>query len=139
MNSTLAHDVFSTTIHGTTGQLLDEGTLAAGTLVRHVRAEEREDGTETRFQASTDGGQTWFEQVTFDRVTVEPADAWELHLVASEPSNGDRHCDPDSTARRLGVYPTRDEAFIAGRAYRSDHPAAWLQVCQPGGEGEDVD
>lgn len=51
-----------------------------------------------------------------------------LHLVASAPSHGDRHVDPDATACELGSYASRDEAHRAGRAYLREHAGAWLQV-----------
>lgn len=67
---TLTTDTPSIEIHGTTGQHLTEGTLAAGTLVRSVREHDDGDGPVTRYQASADGGSTWYEQLTHGRVAV---------------------------------------------------------------------
>lgn len=55
-----------------------------------------------------------------------------LSLIASAPSDGDRHVNPDDTACDLGTYATRDEAHRAGRAYLRAHPASWLQVAGVG-------
>lgn len=62
----------------------------------------------------------------------------ELHLIASAPSHGERYADPDATAKLLGTHETREAAHRAGRIYLSEHPAAWLQVCEPGGQGEEI-
>jgi hypothetical protein len=61
-----------------------------------------------------------------------------LHLIASAPSGGDIHVNPDETACVLGEYETREAAHRAGRAYLRQHPTAWLQV-QGVGDGEDVE
>jgi len=62
-----------------------------------------------------------------------------LHLIASAPSHGDRHVDPDATARTLGTYGDATEARSAGRAYLREHPTAWLQIDDgQGGAVEDV-
>jgi hypothetical protein len=61
-----------------------------------------------------------------------------LHLIASKPSQGDVHVNPDATAQILGEYATRDEAHRAGRRYLRDNPSAWVQVQLPGEDGEDV-
>jgi hypothetical protein len=69
----LARTTWVAVVHGVTGQVLEEGVLAAGTIVRDVR-ESREVGgdgsleTVTRFLASTDGGETWYEHRTFGRL-----------------------------------------------------------------------
>jgi hypothetical protein len=61
---TLAERVFATGIHGVTGKPTDEGWLEPGTLVRNVHQTGEVgwiDGLWLyRFDASTDGGQTWF-------------------------------------------------------------------------------
>lgn len=63
----------------------------------------------------------------------------QLHLIASAPSHGDRHVDPDTTARLLGEHETRAAALDAGRDYLREHPTAWLQVDDgQGGDVEDV-
>jgi len=62
-----------------------------------------------------------------------------LHLIASAPSGGDRHVNPDDTAQILGEYETREAAHRAGRAYLRQNPAAWVQVQAPGEDGEDVE
>ena len=51
-----------------------------------------------------------------------------LHLIASTPSHGATHVDPDSTACLLGTYTSKSEARWAGRAYLAQHPAAWVQT-----------
>lgn len=62
----------------------------------------------------------------------------QLHLIASQPSHGDRHVDPDATARMLSEHEDRDSARAAGRDYLADHPTAWLQTDGEGGI-EDVE
>lgn len=62
-----------------------------------------------------------------------------LHLIASAPSAGDRHVDPDATARQLSQHPDRAAALRAGRDYLRDYPTAWLQIDDgQGGDVEDV-
>lgn len=63
---------------------------------------------------------------------------FELHLIASQPGPSGYHDNPDATARLLGVFDTHFFAHEAGRRFLREHPAAWLQVCEPGGQGEDV-
>jgi hypothetical protein len=53
---------------------------------------------------------------------------YELHLIASKPSHGDRHVNPDKTAHRLDLFETKSEAHAEGRRYRRANPDAWLQV-----------
>jgi hypothetical protein len=64
-----------------------------------------------------------------------------LHLIASEPSNGDSHVNPDATACELGQYETREAARHAGREYMRNHPRAWVQVQDVANRenGEDVE
>lgn len=58
--------VWATGIHGVTGRQTEEGYLEAGALVRNVRATGAVhplDGMPWyRFDASTDGGKTWYTQ-----------------------------------------------------------------------------
>jgi hypothetical protein len=67
---TLAEDTYAIGIHGVTGQQIDEGDLCIGTPVRNVRVE-RDGPTDAetvyRFEASTDGGRTWYTQETYGR------------------------------------------------------------------------
>ena len=51
-----------------------------------------------------------------------------LRLIASTPSHGATHVDPDSTACLLGTYTSKAEARWAGRSYLAQHPAAWVQT-----------
>lgn len=53
---------------------------------------------------------------------------YELHLIASKPSHGDRHVNPDKTAHRLGAFDTKREALDEGHRYQHEHPLAWVQV-----------
>lgn len=66
MAKKLATRVWATGIHGVTGQQTEEGYLEAGTLVRNVKptgAVHPLDGMLWyRFDASTDGGETWYTQ-----------------------------------------------------------------------------
>lgn len=69
----LTNDTHATGIHGITGQETESGDLAAGTLVCNVREGVYCDafgnsGIVTRYDASTDGGETWFAQKTYGRV-----------------------------------------------------------------------
>ena len=70
---TLSADLECTGIHGTTGRDTEEGTLEAGALVR--RAKKSTTGSiwsgvdSWTFEASTDGGATWYEQ----RSSEEPS------------------------------------------------------------------
>jgi len=63
---TLKTRTYATGIHGISGQATETGWLKAGTLVRNVQetgAVHPLDGTPWyRFDASTDGGETWFTQ-----------------------------------------------------------------------------
>lgn len=63
-----------------------------------------------------------------------------LHLIASAPSHGDRHVNPDSTARELGRYESFESADAAGKTYLREHPDAWLQIQsdEAGGSIDDV-
>lgn len=62
----LAKSIWVTGIHGVTGQRTEEGLLEAGALVRNIAATGAVhplDGMPWyRFDASTDGGNTWFTQ-----------------------------------------------------------------------------
>lgn len=64
----LTRATLATGVHGITGSDIDEGTLAAGTLVRNcvTHAPNVDGGIETTFQASTDGGATWYDQRSFE-------------------------------------------------------------------------
>ena len=55
----LTKDLFAVGLHGKTGQATEEGTLAAGSLVKQIKAGGG-NGTLRRwmFLASTDGGKT---------------------------------------------------------------------------------
>lgn len=65
---TLARDTYAIGIHGVTGQQTDEGTLEAGTPVRNVRKVEGDAEVDCyRFEASTDGGKTWYTQETYGK------------------------------------------------------------------------
>ena len=63
---------------------------------------------------------------------------WELHFIASGPSHGGAHVDPDGTVGLLGVFPLRADAERAGRLYLRMHPEAWVQVTGAAGQGIDV-
>lgn len=68
----LTKDTYAIGIHAVTGQQTEEGTLAAGTLVRAVETEPTVDGgTRVTFEASTDGGATWYQQFTFGALATE--------------------------------------------------------------------
>ena len=81
MNTTqiqqLAKRFFSTTIHGITGQEVNEGWLEAGTLIRNLKTWEvggdelGEIVTKCRFESSTDGG-TWHKETSFGVPEVRP-------------------------------------------------------------------
>lgn len=62
----LAKSLWTTGIHGVTGQRTENGWLEAGALVRNISATGAVhplDGMPWyRFDASTDGGETWFTQ-----------------------------------------------------------------------------
>jgi hypothetical protein len=53
---------------------------------------------------------------------------YELHLIASKPSHGDRHVNPDATARLIDSFDTKSEARAAGKRYLRENPEAWVQV-----------
>jgi hypothetical protein len=63
---TLKTKTYATGIHGVSGRAVEDGWLEAGTLVRNVRATGAVhplDGMPWyQFDASTDGGKTWFVQ-----------------------------------------------------------------------------
>jgi hypothetical protein len=66
----LAKRFFSTTIHGITGQEVNEGWLEAGTLIRNLKTWEvggyelGEIVTKCSFESSTDGGATWYKETS---------------------------------------------------------------------------
>ena len=74
MNTTqiqqLAKRFFSTTIHGITGQEVNEGWLEAGTLIRNLKTWEvggyelGEIVTRCRFESSPDKGATWYKETS---------------------------------------------------------------------------
>ena len=70
----LKYDTFATTVHGLTGRAVEEGILAAGTLIRNLDVEEvdllGQVTTLSHFEASTDGGQTWYRHRTYANVLV---------------------------------------------------------------------
>lgn len=72
----LARDTYSTGLHGVTGRPTEEGTLAAGTLVRDVRTfvDQHDLATATEFSASTDGGKTWYRQRAEGRIEMARAE-----------------------------------------------------------------
>lgn len=70
MTKKLTQDVYTYTIHGITGRLLDGGVLERGALVRDIQIEQSEEGVRTTFLASTDGGAHWYRQETTGRVSV---------------------------------------------------------------------
>ena len=79
MNTTqiqqLAKRFFSTTIHGITGQEVNEGWLEAGTLIRNLKTWEvggDEIVTKCRFESSTDGGATWYKETSLGVPEVRP-------------------------------------------------------------------
>ncbi len=61
----LVRNLFSTTIHGITGQEIEEGYLQAGTLIRNVTCEEWGDHKVWQFQASFDEGERWSKQKSY--------------------------------------------------------------------------
>jgi hypothetical protein len=67
----LVTDTRAIGIHGITGRPYEEGTLAAGTLVRHVHEVNTPDGPMTRFEASTDAGDSWYVQWAYGRLQIE--------------------------------------------------------------------
>ena len=82
MNTTqiqqLAKRFFSTTIHGITGQEVNEGWLEAGTLIRNLKTWEvggyelGEIVTKCSFESSTDGGATWHKETSLGVPEVRP-------------------------------------------------------------------
>lgn len=66
-HATLVQDLYAIGIHGQTGQETEEGTLAAGALIRDVTSGEGWAGTEYQFLASTDGGRLWYRQKSYSR------------------------------------------------------------------------
>ena len=62
----LARDCVATGTHGITGQDVDEGVLVSGTRVQNIVTDETWHGHETRFDASTDGGKTWYRHRTYE-------------------------------------------------------------------------
>lgn len=67
--NTLTKAVDATWLHGVTGQDLGTVSLPVGTLARSCESTRTEDGVSTRFQASEDGGETWYDYQTY----AEPA------------------------------------------------------------------
>ena len=73
----LAKNVFSTSIHRITGVPYEEGTLEAGALIRGIQRHDLgvdADGeriVKTTFEASTDGGESWYVQDTYVQLEVE--------------------------------------------------------------------
>lgn len=63
----LIKELFAVGIHGKTGQQTEEGTLAVGTLIKRVKMDGGY-GSLRRwvFLASTDGGKSWYKQVSYD-------------------------------------------------------------------------
>ena len=57
---------FITTIHGITGQEIEEGTLPTGSRVRKIYSENTPEGVQTSFECSTDNGKHWYKATTFD-------------------------------------------------------------------------
>ena len=69
--TTLSRDLFCEEIHGSTGQVLNEGFLEAGALVIWTSDPLADDFPEEcarDFLASTDGGRTWYRQRTWESV-----------------------------------------------------------------------
>lgn len=62
----LKRAILATGLHGVTGRPYVEGELVAGTLVRNVHTRETIDGALTAFQASTDGGDTWYDNESYE-------------------------------------------------------------------------
>lgn len=70
---TMAEDIDCTFIHGITGQEVSTGTLEAGALVKNIREHGVSDWSgETiyRFEASTNGGRSWYTQESYSRPAV---------------------------------------------------------------------
>lgn len=68
----LTQDTPATFLHGVTGQEIDIGELAAGTLVRNIRTTVAWDGeVVTAFHASTDGGRAWYLQRVWGVIKTE--------------------------------------------------------------------
>jgi hypothetical protein len=72
----LTEDTTCIGIHGTTGEEMDEGgELAAGALVRAVTIFDAllagEETTVVTFDASTDGGKTWYRQRTYGDLPLD--------------------------------------------------------------------
>lgn len=72
----LKKDTLAIGRHGVTGRLVDTGYLPAGTRVRYVTVytSTEDDGlagdTVTTFQASTDGGTTWYDHTAYERLAT---------------------------------------------------------------------
>ena len=116
----LTKDLFAVGLHGKTGQATEEGTLAAGSLIKQIKAGGG-DGTLRRwmFLASTDGGKTWYKQVSYeapqlDDRTVERLDAGQrkephYRWYIAEKHPGGTWLDP-AICRQ---FPTKTEALGA--------------------------
>jgi len=91
----LAKRFFSTTIHGITGQEVNEGWLEAGTLIRNLKTWEvggyelGEIVTKCSFESSTDGG-TWYKETSLGVPEVRP---W-IKLVKTDPDRAVRESTP---------------------------------------------
>ena len=112
----LSKDIFTTTIHGTTGQEIDEGTLVSGCKIKNVREhEETPFGKLYRFEVSTDDGKTWFTQQSFELPETETT------FWRGEIYKGDKLTDMDFPRRQ-----TKEEAFADAeeRAEGSEVPFA---------------
>jgi hypothetical protein len=64
--SRLTKNAITTTIHGVTGQEIEEGTLEAGALARRIVTRQGTECEITRFETSTDGGKSWYLQETYE-------------------------------------------------------------------------
>lgn len=73
----LTKRVWATGIHGVTGQPVEEGWLESGALVRNVKPTGAVHPLDAmpwyRFDASTDGGSTWFTQEVCGEPPVDDA------------------------------------------------------------------
>jgi hypothetical protein len=68
----LTADVWCVGVHPVTGRDIEEGTLEAGALIRGIEYYVDDDGSVVAtFEASTDGGMTWFPQRGYERLSIE--------------------------------------------------------------------
>lgn len=68
----LRADTWAMGVHGITGQDVEEGELAAGTLVRNVTYQHTQEGRQAvRFEASSDGGVSWYPQRSYGTLALE--------------------------------------------------------------------